>query len=247
MERAQQRVFGNMPLVDKISRWRVDEGTLDDPAPLNLVVHDKPLHNAGQLGDDKNSDDSSSHNGDRDNSNSDDGLDSPNVPIYQDVVTKSCAYQWLVARLHREVDFTSFGHDGMSPISTQIRQKLDSQPEIHLISRQSGPPICKMAFRSEWDPVAFVREQEYPENPGEAIEWALTLTEGENDDAEAMACSEYLCRTWPLLGEDVMKLIKDVVRTDLPHGSNGSISMTIAVMSIEQGSIVTSPIEKSAD
>jgi hypothetical protein len=33
----------------------------------------------------------------------------------------------------------------------------------------------------------------------------------------------------------------------LPHGSNGSISMTIAVMSIEQGSIVTSPMEKSAD
>jgi hypothetical protein len=32
-----------------------------------------------------------------------------------------------------------------------------------------------------------------------------------------------------------------------PHGSNGSISMTIAVMSMEQGSIVTSPIEKSAD
>jgi hypothetical protein len=32
-----------------------------------------------------------------------------------------------------------------------------------------------------------------------------------------------------------------------PHGSNGSISMTIAVMSIEQGSIVISPIEKSAD
>jgi hypothetical protein len=33
----------------------------------------------------------------------------------------------------------------------------------------------------------------------------------------------------------------------MPHGSNGSISMTIAVMSIEQGSIVTSPIKKSAD
>jgi hypothetical protein len=31
------------------------------------------------------------------------------------------------------------------------------------------------------------------------------------------------------------------------HGSNGSISMTIAVMSMEQGSIVTSPMEKSAD
>jgi hypothetical protein len=32
-----------------------------------------------------------------------------------------------------------------------------------------------------------------------------------------------------------------------PHGSNGSISITIAVMSMEQGSIVTSPIEKSTD
>jgi hypothetical protein len=35
--------------------------------------------------------------------------------------------------------------------------------------------------------------------------------------------------------------------SDGPHGSNGSISMTIAVMSMEQGSIVTSPMEKSAD
>jgi hypothetical protein len=33
----------------------------------------------------------------------------------------------------------------------------------------------------------------------------------------------------------------------MPHGSNGSISITIAVISIEQGSIVTSPIEKSVD
>ena len=32
-----------------------------------------------------------------------------------------------------------------------------------------------------------------------------------------------------------------------PHGSNGSISITIAVMSIEQGSIVISLMEKSAD
>jgi hypothetical protein len=36
-------------------------------------------------------------------------------------------------------------------------------------------------------------------------------------------------------------------REEHPHGSNGSISMTIAVMSMEQGSIVTSLIEKSAD
>jgi hypothetical protein len=42
--------------------------------------------------------------------------------------------------------------------------------------------------------------------------------------------------------------VRHLVRLlELPHGSNGSISMTIAVMSIEQGSIVTSPIEKSAD
>jgi hypothetical protein len=38
-----------------------------------------------------------------------------------------------------------------------------------------------------------------------------------------------------------------IVNLDNPHGSNGSISMTITVISIEQGSIVTSLIEKSAD
>jgi MFS family permease len=40
---------------------------------------------------------------------------------------------------------------------------------------------------------------------------------------------------------------KMLITCCVPHGSNGSISMTIAVMSMEQGSIVTSLIEKSAD
>jgi hypothetical protein len=50
--------------------------------------------------------------------------------------------------------------------------------------------------------------------------------------------------SWTLL-PDVGKWEEALTRA--PHGSNGSISMTIAVMSIEQGSIVTSPMEKSAD
>jgi hypothetical protein len=150
-----------------------------------------------------------------DENSSDEDLEGPDVSKYEEVVTKSSAYRWLLARLHREVDFTSFGQNGTSSISTQIRERLYSQPELHMISRQSGPPIFKMIFRSEWDPMGFIREQEYSEEPGEAIAGALTITEGVDDNAEAMACSEYLCRTWPLLGQDIMELVKDVVRNDL--------------------------------
>lgn len=192
LESAQERALGNMPLADKMSMWRVDDGDLDDPDP--------DLYDDGQP-DDEN--------------DSDFDLDSPDVSKYQEVVTKSCAYRWLLARLHREVNFTTVGEKGMSSISTQIRQRLESRPELHLISRQQGPPKCRMVFRSEWDPMAFVLEQEYSEGPGEALEGALTLTGGLGEEVEAMTCSEYLRRTWPLLGEDVMKLVKEVVRTDL--------------------------------
>lgn len=202
LQSAQERALGNMPLVDKIRMWHVDEGDLDDP--------DTDFHDDSQLDDD---------------SNSDYDLDSPHVSKYQEVVAKSCAYRWLLARLHREVNFTSLENKGMSSISTQIRQRLDCRPKLHLISRQRGPPICRTVFGSEWDPMAFVREQEYPEEPGEALEEALTLTGGLDDEAEAMACSEYLYRTWPLVGEDVMKLLKEVVRTDLGLPCSGMISI----------------------
>jgi len=212
MKSRQQRVLGNMPLVEKMNMWQVDEERLDDPATVASaaaqVPPDTPLRDDGQLSDD---------------SNSNSGLDSPNVSTYQDIVTKSCAYQWLLARLLREVHSTSLGHNCILFISTQIRQRLDARPELQKvpISSQTGPAICKMVFCSEWDPVAFVREQEYPDEPGEAIEGAIILTEGADQDTEAMTCSEYMRRTWPLLGEDVMKLIKDVVRSDLDQKFSG--------------------------
>jgi hypothetical protein len=167
---------------------------------MGSAVADTLMHEDDQLGGDNNSEAD---------------LDSPNVSKYEDTVTNSCAYRWLLARLHREVDLTSFGHDGPYSISTQLRYELDSQLRRPFPSGQSELPIRRMVFRSEWDPTIFIREQEYFEGPGETIERVLTVTEGEDHVAEAMACSEYLCRTWPLHGEEVMELVKEVVRNDL--------------------------------
>lgn len=100
----------------------------------------------------------------------------------------------------------------MHKISEDIRGRLYSSLGHRLVISKTRPPVCRVMFRSDWNPLAFVREQEYVEEPGEALEGAITITERANGVAEAMPCSRYLCRTWPCLGEEFMALVKGAVR-----------------------------------
>jgi len=90
----------------------------------------------------------------------------------------------------------------MRAIATQIRQALYSQRQNRLL------------FKSDWNPQAFVDQQEYAEEPGNAIEAAIVLVQGENGDTEAKTCREYLSRTWPLSGEEFMALVRHVVGSE---------------------------------
>ncbi|KAH7351354.1 hypothetical protein BKA65DRAFT_500238 [Rhexocercosporidium sp. MPI-PUGE-AT-0058] len=56
----------------------------------------------------------------------------------------------------------------------------------------------------------FCKEQGYPGRPDEAIENDLTLTGGD-DHVELLTCSEYVYRTWPLIGEQVLHWIKSII------------------------------------
>ena len=47
-----------------------------------------------------------------------------------------------------------------------------------------------------------------------AIARGITLTQGLDGETEAMACGEYLRRTWPKVGEYFVKLIKDMVQAE---------------------------------
>jgi hypothetical protein len=101
----------------------------------------------------------------------------------------------------------------MRAISTQIRQILYSRRENRLVSSQKGPPKCSVVFQSDWEPLAFVRDQKYKEEPEDAIERAIVVVQDANGDVEAMPCSEYVGRTWPLFGEHFMGVVKHTVRS----------------------------------
>jgi hypothetical protein len=137
----------------------------------------------------------------------------PELLAYRDFIYKSPAYEWLLASLRREFLLAPVEPNSMEAIRRKIIHFL---PSSHKVSRKKSAEAYKMTFEIEWDPLAFVKEQEYREEPGEAVERAITLT-GSAKDAQALTCAQYLCQTWPLAGEHTVRLVKDVVRSGPGH------------------------------
>lgn len=132
---------------------------------------------------------------------------------YRDFIFKSSAYEWLLASLRREILLTPAEPNCMDTIRRKI---IESLPKFHKFSRKQSTEAYKITFGIEWDPLAFIREQGYREVPDKAIEIAITLT-GSAKDAQALSCAQYLCQTWPLAGEHIIQLVKDVVRSRPGH------------------------------
>ena len=140
----------------------------------------------------------------------------PQFLVYRDFIFENPAYEWLVACLRREFYLAPAEPNSMEVIREKILSCLLSTKTTHSISRKRSPEPYKVTFEVEWDPVAFVKEQEYTGEPGRAIEMAITLT-GSAEDAQALTCVQYLRQTWPSTGGHIMQLIKDVVRDRLSH------------------------------
>lgn len=137
----------------------------------------------------------------------------PEHLAYRDFIFKAPAYEWLLANLRREFHLCPAEPNSMDAIRRKI---LSSLPSSHKVSRKKSAEAYKMTFGIEWDPLAFVKEQEYREEPDKAIEMAITLT-GTAKDAQALTCTQYLCQTWPSAGEHTIQLVKDVVRSGPGH------------------------------
>ncbi|KAK2615927.1 hypothetical protein N8I77_002648 [Diaporthe amygdali] len=93
-----------------------------------------------------------------------------------------------------------------------ISNEVLSHPIFLRVSRDSGPPHCSVLYETDWNPPAFFREQKYHDgdykySEAEAFSRALTLT-GVLDEAEALSCREYICRTWPQSGKAFIHLME---------------------------------------
>lgn len=126
---------------------------------------------------------------------------------YRELLSVSPAYEWLLENLQKEFSLAPVEPNHVNSIKHEIIRFL---PASHKISRRRSPESYKMVFEVDWDPLAFIKEQGYKEEPAEVVEKAVTLT-GSTKDAQALTCKQYLCQTWPSLGEHLMQLVKDVV------------------------------------
>lgn len=131
------------------------------------------------------------------------------IQAYNDLFLKSPAYEWLLANLHKEFILAPAEPNTMEIIRSQI---IESLPTSNRASRKRPPETYKMTFVLEWDPLEFVDEQGYQEEPQKAIGTAITLT-GSATDAQALACSQYLRQTWPSTGKYIILLIEEVIRS----------------------------------
>lgn len=190
---------GAMPLADKMSGWfgKTEENENDDNELQSEEQGDDDLDNA------------------------------PALQFYKDFIFTTPAYQWFLANLRRELYLEPATITGMETVANVIRRRVYSLPSVRSVSRTRPPETCTMAFEIDWNPLAFVREQDYPQEPHEAIEIAITLTGGARD-AQALTSGQYLRQTWPINGEHTMKLVKDVV-LGFPGSRHSCMSLLLRI------------------
>ena len=134
----------------------------------------------------------------------------PDLLAYRDFIFKSPAYEWLVACLRREILLVPAKTNSMEEIRDKIVHFLSSSNETRKVSRKTSSEPYQITFEVDWNPLAFVKEQEYEEQPGKVVDAAVTLT-GSANDAQALPCERYLCQTWPSSGEHIIRLVESVV------------------------------------
>ncbi|KAK6497564.1 hypothetical protein TWF481_011971 [Arthrobotrys musiformis] len=134
------------------------------------------------------------------------GFDHPKE-VYRNFLSKAPAFEWLVGSLRREILLNPTEPNSMETIQKAI---IKSLPSSRKISKTRSAEAFSVVFMTNWNPLKFVVEQEYEDNPNDAIEKAITLT-GSIEDAQALTCAQYIRQAWPSTGKFIMKLIKDVV------------------------------------
>jgi hypothetical protein len=131
----------------------------------------------------------------------------PGLAAYWSLIRGSPAYSWFLDNIRRECTLLAPEPNIIGEIRNAILNALPSSPKI---SRRKPAEIFNVGFMVDWDPVAFLREEEYTEKPEDAIERAITLT-GSTVSAQALTCGGYLRQTWPSTGEQILYLIKSLV------------------------------------
>ncbi|KAF1949824.1 hypothetical protein CC80DRAFT_428143 [Byssothecium circinans] len=134
----------------------------------------------------------------------------PHTALYRRLIEESGAFKWLLAQLQNAVHlFTPWPRN----IKQEIRKGIQSQlPSQFKFSRSDLTQVIKAEYNVVLDLVGFLVEQEYTGDLGDAFGNVITIT-GNDKYAQTETCMNYLCQTWPLLGQCLVHVLKCAVRS----------------------------------
>lgn len=171
--------------------------------------------------------------GEADDEDQEDDDDIPDLIVYRKIVLGAPAFKTLVATLQRECLLVTPELDFMREIGQKLLECLPLSPRI---SRRRSAESFKVKCTVSWDPITFLITQEYTPQPATAFETAITLT-GSNRIAQALPCGQYLSQTWPSTGEQIMGLIKGLIRKGFHNPQSGILHDGTEIVAELQGAI----------
>ncbi|KAG5654894.1 hypothetical protein KAF25_005851 [Fusarium avenaceum] len=152
------------------------------------------------------------------------------LTAYREFAPNTEAYSWLLTQLQREFRFAS-----ESGVIRIIRdQVLSSLPSPRRISRSMPSQSCSARFHIDWDLLGFFEAQRYSSSPEQVLPGVITLT-GTSCDAQAMTCAQYMNQTWPLTGNRVLQLLREVLQQEQGHSHSCQLpdGTTLTVCTME--------------
>lgn len=191
-----------MPLDEKWDLWNKHLEEQQDPIPPSLCISESTTDNTHTQEEQEEQAEQAEQ------AEQDEESDMPELSVYQSFISNIASYEWLLSSLRRELFLAPAKPNIMEAIRNKI---LTSLPSSHRLSRRLSAEAYTVTYVVQWNPLDFLDEQGYQEEPGEALKGVITLT-GSSEDAQALSCAQYLCQTWPSTGGYILQLIMEIVR-----------------------------------
>lgn len=131
-------------------------------------------------------------------------------------VTKSNAFRWLLSKVQTSVTLTKREETVMDEIGDLILA--NPTPRRTEIGQLFPQTHYKLAFKLEWSPLDFLKEQYCDYGEDITLGEVITLN-GSAVDAQAVTCFQYMHQMWPSTGEETMRGLEGAISRKQSHTS----------------------------
>ncbi|KIL83643.1 hypothetical protein FAVG1_13126 [Fusarium avenaceum] len=166
---------------------------------------------------------------------------------YREFIPSTEAYEWLLTRLRREFCLIPTELNTIRAIRTRVMSLLSLD---YRTSRKVSSQSYSVRYELDWHILGFFESQGYSNRPDQVLENVVTLT-GSCQDAQAATCDQYVRQTWPLTGEMMVQLLKEVLQgmegqshlCELPDGTTITALINGSVLAVEVSGVAISIAE----